>query len=83
MRHEVPLPINCVNNKMPESFLLRAVPTIVNAHTFRASPDSRISYRQYLLIQRYFCAVSNYPEKVDLSKHSWYPKIKLGVTMHF
>ena len=25
----------------------------------------------------------NYPEKVDLSKYSWYPKRKLGVTMHF
>ena len=24
-----------------------------------------------------------YPEKVDLSKYSWYPKRKLGVTMHF
>ena len=23
------------------------------------------------------------PEKVDLSKYSWYPKRKLGVTMHF
>jgi len=27
--------------------------------------------------------VSNYPEKVDLIKYSWYPKTKLGVTMHF
>ena len=25
----------------------------------------------------------NYPEKVDLSKYSWYSKRKLGVTMHF
>ena len=25
----------------------------------------------------------NNPEKVDLSKYSWYPKRKLGVTMHF
>ena len=23
------------------------------------------------------------PEEVDLSKYSWYPKRKLGVTMHF
>ena len=36
---------------------LRTVPTIVIAHTFCASPDTRISYRQCLLIQRYFCAV--------------------------
>ena len=62
---------------------LRTVPTIVIAHTFCASPDTRISYRQWLLIQGYFCAVWNYPEKVDLSKYSWYPKRKLGVTMHF
>ena len=30
---------------------LRTVPTIVIAHTFCASPDTRISYRQCLLIQ--------------------------------
>jgi len=36
---------------------LRTVPTIVIAHTFCASPDNRISYRQCLLIQGYFCAV--------------------------
>ena len=62
---------------------LRTVPTIAIAHTFCASPDTRISYRQCLLIQGYFCAVSNYAEKVDLSKYSWYPKRKLGVTTHF
>ena len=28
-------------------------------------------------------AVRNYAEKTELSKFSWYPKIKLGVTMHF
>ena len=39
------------------SFSLRMVPTIVIAHTFCASPDTRISYRQYLLIQGYFCVV--------------------------
>jgi len=33
--------------------LLRTVPTIVIAHTFCASPDTRISYRQCLLIQVY------------------------------
>ena len=37
---------------------LRTVPTIVIAHTFCASPDTRISNRQCLLImQGYFCAV--------------------------
>ena len=36
---------------------LRTVPTIVIAHTFCASPDTRISYRQCLLIQGSFCAV--------------------------
>ena len=36
---------------------LRTVPTIVIAHTFCASPDTRISYRQCLLIQEYVCAV--------------------------
>ena len=30
-----------------------------------------------------FCAVSNYAEKAELSKCSWYPKRKFGVTMHF
>ena len=33
-------------------------------------------------MQGYFCAVEKYAEKVDLSKYSWYPKRKLGVTMH-
>ena len=36
---------------------LRTVPTIVIAHTFCASPDTRISYRRCLLIQEYFCEV--------------------------
>ena len=36
---------------------LRTVPTIVIAHTFCASPDTRISYRRCLLIQGYFCTV--------------------------
>ena len=36
--------------------VLRTVPTIVIAHTFCASPDTRISYHQCLLIQGYFCA---------------------------
>ena len=65
--------------------ILRAVPTIVIAHTFCASPDTRISYmyRRCLLIQGYFCAVQNYAEKAELSQCSWYPKRKLGVTTHF
>ena len=37
--------------------ILRMVPTIVIVHTFCASPDTQISYRQCLLIQGYFCAV--------------------------
>ena len=60
-----------------------SVTTIVTAHTFCASRDTRISYCWCLLIQGYFCAVQNYAEKAELSKCSWYPKRKLGVTMHF
>ena len=40
-----------------DKHMLRTVPTIVIAHTFCASPDTQISYRQCLLIQGYFCAV--------------------------
>ena len=36
---------------------LRTVPTIVTAHTFCASRDTRVSYGWCLLIQGYFCAV--------------------------
>ena len=39
---------------------LRTVPTIVIAHTFCASRDTRISYGWCLLIQGYFCAAQNY-----------------------
>ena len=35
--------------------ILRTVPTIVIAHRFCTSPDTRISYSQCLLIQGYFC----------------------------
>ena len=60
------------------------VPTIVIiAHTFCASRDTRISYRRCLLIHGYFCAVQNCAEKAELSKRSWYPERKLGLTMHF
>ena len=34
-------------------------------------------------LQRYFCGAQNYAEKAEPSKCSWYPKRKLGVTMHF
>ena len=40
-----------------EQIHLRTVPNIVTAHTFCASPDTGISYRQCLPIQGYFCAV--------------------------
>ena len=59
------------------------MPTIVIAHTFCASRDSRISYRHCLLIQGYFCTVQNYAEKAELGKCYWYPKRKLGITAHF
>ena len=62
---------------------LRTVATIVIADTFCASRDTQISYGWRLLIQGYFCAVKNYAEKAELSTCSWYPKRKLGVTMHF
>ena len=35
---------------------LRTVPTIVTAHTFSASRDTRVSYGWCSLIQEYFCA---------------------------
>ena len=62
---------------------LRTVRTIVIAHAFCASRDTRIAYRWCSLIQGYFCAVQGYAEKAELSKWSWYPKRKLGVTSHF
>ena len=62
--------------------ILRTVPTIVIAHTFCASRDTPISYGWCLSIQGYFCPVQNYAEKAELCKCSWYPKRKLGVTMH-
>ena len=63
--------------------MLRTVPTGVLAHTLCASQDTGVSYWWCLLIQGYFFAVSNYAEKAELSKCSWYPKRKLGVTKHF
>ena len=48
--------------------VLRTVPTIVIAHTFCASRDTRISYGWCLLIHGYFCAVQNYAKKAELSK---------------
>ena len=46
-----------ITEKMYKAIKLRTVPTIVIAHTICASPDTRISYRQCILIQGYFCAV--------------------------
>ena len=62
---------------------LRTVPTVVIAHTFCAPRDTRVSYGWCLLIQGYFCAVQNYPEKAERSKCSWHVKRKLGVTLQF
>ena len=62
---------------------LRTVPTFVTAHIFCASRDTRVSYGRWLLTQRYFCALLIYAEKAELSKCSWYPKRKLGVTKYF
>ena len=59
------------------------VPTFVTAHMFCTSRDTPFSYGQCLLIQGYFCVVYNYAEKAELNKCFWYPKRKLGVTMHF
>ena len=36
---------------------LRTVPTIVTAHTFCASGDTRVSYGWCLLLQGYFCVL--------------------------
>ena len=69
--------------KTSDNLFLRTVPAIVIAHTFCASRDTRISYRRCLLMQGYFCVVQNYAEKVELSNCSWYPKRKLGVSVHF
>ena len=41
-----------------------------------------VSYRWWLLIQEYFWPFET-AEKEEFSKCSWYPKRKLGVTMHF
>ena len=50
--------VYCFNSTQRQAqSVLRTVPTIVTAHTFCASPDTRNSYRQCLLIQGYFCAV--------------------------
>ena len=49
-----PIPTSTLGDLI--EMILRTVPTIVTAHTFCASPDTRISNRQCLLIQGYFCA---------------------------
>jgi len=58
LKHLLPLPFR--NKKIIScqfAATLRTVPTIVIAHTFCASPDTRISYRQCLVIKGYFCAI--------------------------
>ena len=45
---------------------LRTVPTIVTAHTFCASRDTRVSYGWCLPIQEYFCAVKTIRIKQSL-----------------
>ena len=55
--------------------VLTTVPTIVIAHTFWASRDTRISFGWCLLIQGYFCAVQIHAEKAELAlgiqKENW------------
>ena len=63
---------------------LRMVPTVVALHTFCASRDAQI----FLLVVPTNTAIflrnlKNYAEKTEFSKCSWYPKRKLGVTIHF
>ena len=43
------------------------VPTIVTAHTFCVSRDTRVSYGWCLLIQEFFCAVLNIRRKQNLA----------------
>ena len=57
---------------------LRTVPTFVTAHLFYASRDTIVSNGWNLLIWKYSCAVSNYADKAELSKWSWYLKKKIG-----
>ena len=59
------------------TLILRTVPTIVTAHTFCASRDTKVSYGWFLLIQEYFCAVKtvrkkqNLPNALGISKENW------------
>ena len=56
---------------------LRTVPTIVIAHTFCASPDTRISYRRCLLIQGIFARFKTIRKKyilvstLGIQKENW------------
>ena len=61
---------------LTKDWQLRMVPTIVTAHTFCASPDTRISYRQCLLIQGYFARFKTIRRKILVStlgiqKENW------------
>ena len=64
---------------------LRTAPTIVTAHTFYASPDTRVSfgYRSLIQVGIFLHGLKIYGESRTVSKCSWYAKRKLGETMHF
>ena len=70
---------NNQRNNRNQQHLLRTVPTIVIAHTFCAS----LRYSDFLSPMLTNTGIFLRDLKVDLSKYSWYPKRKLGVTMHF
>ena len=72
----------CLHAKMTKGSL-RTVPTIVLAHTFCASRDTRISYGWCLLIQGYFCAVQTMRRLQNLASALGIQKRKFGVTTHF
>ena len=57
---------------------LRTVPPFVIAHTFCASRDIRVSFRNLPTNQQHFWAAYDYVEKEDLSKGYQNPKRKLG-----
>ena len=64
--------------------LLRTVLPFVTAHAFR--DDLRnldFLWAGPTNASIFFCAVYSYAGKADLSKDYWYPKRKLGLTVHF
>ena len=67
-----------LNAFIPEqNCILRTVPTIVTAHTFCASRNTRVSYGWCLLIQGYFARFKsmgrkqNLPNALGISKEKW------------